>query len=78
VGAQSHPAVCRANGLVAVAISGATFRTIGGASHFMISTHPGQVADLIAGNVMSAQPDGGRPAGLVTPADGQAEPACCR
>jgi pimeloyl-ACP methyl ester carboxylesterase len=72
VGAQSHPAVCRANGLVAVAISGATFRTIGGASHFMISTHPAQVADLIAGHV--GRVEAGQATGSV--ASGSECPAC--
>jgi pimeloyl-ACP methyl ester carboxylesterase len=55
VGAQSHPAICRANGLAAMSISGATFKTIGGAAHFMISTHPAQVAELIAWNVARAE-----------------------
>jgi pimeloyl-ACP methyl ester carboxylesterase len=55
VGAQSHPAICRANGLVAMSIKDATFKTIGGASHFMISTHPAQVAELIAKNVANAE-----------------------
>jgi pimeloyl-ACP methyl ester carboxylesterase len=55
VGAQSHPAICRANGLVAMSIKDATFKTIGGASHFMISTHPVQVAELIAKNVANAE-----------------------
>jgi pimeloyl-ACP methyl ester carboxylesterase len=50
-GGSSHPAICRANGLVSVSIEGATFKTISGAAHFMISTHPCQVADLIAANV---------------------------
>lgn len=54
VGAQSHPAICRANGLVAMSIEDATFKTIGGAAHFMISTHPGQVAELIAETVARA------------------------
>jgi hypothetical protein len=61
-----------------MSIKGATFETIGGAAHFMISTHPAQVAELILANVRSAQPGGERPAGLVAPTDGQAEPACCR
>ena len=81
VGAQSHPAdVCRANGLVAMSVKGATFKTIGGAAHFMISTHPGQVAELTLANIGSAQPDGERPAGLAAPTDWQAEPVhtCCR
>ena len=80
VGAKSHPAICRANGLAAVAIRGATFRTIGGASHFMISTHPGQVADLIAANVMRAEDPSFRPDAsaaaqpeIVCPADAR----CC-
>ncbi|MEW9808142.1 alpha/beta fold hydrolase [Mesorhizobium sp. ZMM04-5] len=47
VGAASHPSVCRANGIVASAIPGATFRAIGGAAHFMISTHPVQVAEIV-------------------------------
>ncbi|MEQ1953497.1 alpha/beta hydrolase [Mesorhizobium sp. CN2-181] len=55
VGGSSHPAICRANGLVGVSIEGATFKTIGGAAHFMISTHPAQVASLIACNVTRAQ-----------------------
>jgi pimeloyl-ACP methyl ester carboxylesterase len=71
VGAQSHPAICRANGLVAMAIEGATFKTIGGAAHFMISTHPAQVAEIIAANVMRtgmpchliAEPEGTQPKG---------------
>lgn len=55
VGGSSHPAICRANGLVAVSVEDATFKTIVGAAHFMISTHPGQVASLIVNNVTRAQ-----------------------
>lgn len=55
VGGSSHPAICRANGLVGVSIEAATFKMIGGAAHFMISTHPGQVADVIAANVTRGQ-----------------------
>lgn len=58
VGARSHPAVCRANGLVAMAIEGATFRTIAGAAHFMISTHPAHVAELIEASVRAARTPG--------------------
>ncbi|MFI0845788.1 alpha/beta fold hydrolase [Mesorhizobium sp. IMUNJ 23232] len=61
VGGSSHPAICRANGLVGVSIEGATFKMIGGAAHFMISTHPGQVADLIATNVTRGQKRSPRP-----------------
>ncbi|MDQ6434885.1 alpha/beta hydrolase [Mesorhizobium sp. LHD-90] len=61
VGGSSHPAICRANGLVSVSIEGATFKAIGGAAHFMISTHPGQVANLIADNVTRGQRRSPRP-----------------
>jgi pimeloyl-ACP methyl ester carboxylesterase len=54
VGANSHPAVCRANEIVAGAIHGAEFTAIERAAHFMISTHPGNVAALIAWNVARA------------------------
>jgi len=54
VGAQSHPAICRANGLVAMSVKGATFKTIGGAAHFMISTHAAAVADRIERHVACA------------------------
>lgn len=76
VGARSHPAICRANGLVAMSIEGATYRTIGGAAHFMISTHPAQVAELILANVRVAEAG---PASVVAP-PAQTEPAqtCCR
>jgi pimeloyl-ACP methyl ester carboxylesterase len=80
VGAQSHPAICRANGLVAMSIEGATFTTIGGAAHFMISTHPVQVAELIAANVRAAQlPEASAIRSLVA-ANGNTDPmgACCR
>jgi pimeloyl-ACP methyl ester carboxylesterase len=75
VGAQSHPAICRANGLVAMSIKGATFRTIGAAAHFMISTHPGQVAELIAENVLRA----GAPQPRTAPSSTASQPAgaCC-
>jgi pimeloyl-ACP methyl ester carboxylesterase len=47
VGAHSHPAVIRANALVAERITVASFETIASAAHFMIATHPEQVAALI-------------------------------
>lgn len=76
VGAQSHPAICRANGLVAMSIKGATFKTIGGAAHFMISTHPGQVAELIAENVMRGEdPSSSASEAIVHPRDACAR--CC-
>lgn len=47
-GETSHPAVQRANALLARSIRGARCATIAGAAHFMIATHAGAVADLIA------------------------------
>ena len=47
VGERSHPAVKRANALIAERIPGAAFDTIAGAAHFMIATHPAQVATLV-------------------------------
>lgn len=47
VGEHSHPAVIRANALIAARIPGSNFETIAGAAHFMIATHPAAVADLI-------------------------------
>jgi pimeloyl-ACP methyl ester carboxylesterase len=75
VGAASHPAICRANGIVATSIPGATFKAIGGAAHFMISTHPLQVAELIAETVANAETPGRREkmASDIRPAG-----ACCR
>ena len=77
VGAQSHPAICRANGLVAMSIEGATFRTIGGAAHFMISTHPAQVAELIADTVSRAEMPQPCPTASMT-ADQPARACCCQ
>lgn len=78
VGAASHPAICRANGLAAASIGNSTFKAIGGAAHFMISTHPAQVAELILANVRTAEAGGEYPAACR--AGAQAEPAhdCCR
>lgn len=47
VGGESHPAVKESNSLIYKAISGATFAEIEGASHFMNTTHPDEVARLI-------------------------------
>jgi pimeloyl-ACP methyl ester carboxylesterase len=79
-GASSHPAICRANGLVAMAIEGATFSTIGGATHFMISTHPASVAELIADNVGRSENPGQSRLRAAAHADGGCDKAgaCCR
>ena len=55
-GEESHPAVRRANDLLGRCIPGAARATIAGAAHFMIATHPGQCADLIARHTAPASP----------------------
>ena len=77
VGAGSHPAICRANGLVAMSIKDATFKTIGGAAHFMISTHPAQVAQLIADTVLRVEMPQPCPANSIV-ADQLAKARCCQ
>lgn len=53
-GGDSHPAAQRANALVAASIPGATAIPIPGATHFMIATHPGEVAEAIRCHVATA------------------------
>jgi pimeloyl-ACP methyl ester carboxylesterase len=50
-GGASHPAVQRANALLAAGIRGATLATVEGAAHFMIATHAGELARLMADHV---------------------------
>ena len=50
-GGESHPAMQRANALLAQSIPKALEKVIAGAAHFMISTHPGETAHAIAGHV---------------------------
>ena len=52
-GGASHPAVQRANELLAAHLGNARLTTIEGATHFMIATHVGEVARLIAEHVGS-------------------------
>lgn len=52
-GGNSHPAIQRANTLLAAGIAGSTATAIPGAAHFMISTHPLESAGLIAKHVTS-------------------------
>ena len=54
-GGTSHPAVQRANALLAQSIAGAAQATFAGAAHFMIATHAGNVARLIAQHVERAE-----------------------
>jgi pimeloyl-ACP methyl ester carboxylesterase len=53
-GGASHPAVQRANALLAENITAASLAAIDGAAHFMIATHAGDVAGLIADHVARA------------------------
>lgn len=50
-GGASHSAMQRANELLADGIEDASLVTLTGAAHFMISTHPDEVAGLIARHV---------------------------
>jgi pimeloyl-ACP methyl ester carboxylesterase len=62
-GGLSHPAVQRANELLAAHIHRATLKTIEGAAHFMIATHVDAVAGVIAEHVRraAARPQQGSP-----------------
>jgi pimeloyl-ACP methyl ester carboxylesterase len=53
-GADSHPAAQRANALLAQCIPNAALATLADAAHFMILTHPKQVAELITQHVARA------------------------
>jgi pimeloyl-ACP methyl ester carboxylesterase len=50
-GEASHPAVRRANELLSRHLSHADHAMIAGASHFMIATHPKQLAELIVRHI---------------------------
>jgi pimeloyl-ACP methyl ester carboxylesterase len=64
-GELSHPAVQRANALLAACIIVAVSMKIKAAAHFMIATHANNVSRLIAEHVMGAQAFSGRtPAAL--------------
>jgi pimeloyl-ACP methyl ester carboxylesterase len=54
-GAASHPAARRANQLLAQCMPKAGTAEIAGAAHFMISTHAGEVAGLVAQHVARAE-----------------------
>ena len=54
-GEGSHPAIRRANELIAIGIREASHTAIAGAAHFMISTHPEQVAEIVAGHAARAE-----------------------
>lgn len=54
-GGVSHPAVQRANALLAVCMSRAALATIDTAAHFMIATHPSEVGRLIDQHMRRAE-----------------------
>ncbi len=54
-GRDSHPAVKRANALLAECMGRATLVTLDDAAHFMIATHPKEVARLIAEHAHHAE-----------------------
>jgi pimeloyl-ACP methyl ester carboxylesterase len=62
-GGASPVAMRRANGLLGESIPGGTVATVEGAAHFMISTHPDEVARLIAMHVGAAHARSTGPAG---------------
>jgi pimeloyl-ACP methyl ester carboxylesterase len=54
-GGISHPAVQRANALIARGLKDATSGAIEGAAHFMISTHASEVAEMVARHVQRTE-----------------------
>jgi pimeloyl-ACP methyl ester carboxylesterase len=54
-GGDSPPAMQRVSALLNERISGSALATVAGAAHFMIATHAGQVASLIARHVNDAE-----------------------
>jgi pimeloyl-ACP methyl ester carboxylesterase len=57
-GGDSHPAAQRANELLGWCMERAAVATLAGAAHFMISTHAGEVARLIARHVARTECNG--------------------
>ncbi len=55
LGADSHPAVKRANEVLALSMPKASLVTMAGASHFMIATHPREVGRLVAEHVRGTE-----------------------
>ena len=54
-GADSHPAVKRANEVLALSMPNATLVTMAEASHFMLATHPREVGRLVAEHVRGVE-----------------------
>jgi pimeloyl-ACP methyl ester carboxylesterase len=53
-GGSSHPAIARANQLLGQCLPNATVGSIDGAAHFMIASHAGETAGLIAAHVRAS------------------------
>lgn len=70
-GEASHPAAKRANELLGQCIPGAAVAVIAGAAHFMISTHAGEVAGVVAQHMARAEEG----SGVAAPASGKLRPA---
>jgi pimeloyl-ACP methyl ester carboxylesterase len=54
-GGMSHPAVQRANALLSRCLATASAATVGGAAHFLITSHASEVAKLIANHVVEVE-----------------------
>jgi pimeloyl-ACP methyl ester carboxylesterase len=54
-GERTHPASARIAEILSRAVPGASLATIEGASHFMMATHPGEVARLVANHVSKTE-----------------------
>jgi pimeloyl-ACP methyl ester carboxylesterase len=76
-GEASHPAVQRANELLAQCMANASVVTLAGAAHFMISTHAGEVADAIARHAARAEDAAGPAADRAGSPRFELERQCC-
>lgn len=57
-GATSHPAMLRIAGLLHELVPGSTMVTIGDGSHFLPTSHPAEIAELIRQQVRAKPGDG--------------------
>jgi pimeloyl-ACP methyl ester carboxylesterase len=54
-GERGHPSIVRAAEILLQEMPRASLKAIPGASHFMMATHPAEVAALVAGHVLEAE-----------------------
>jgi len=54
-GGQGHPALARVADILCGAMPNASRATVAGASHFMMASHPAEVAKLVCGHVAAAR-----------------------